>query len=101
MNQITAEVTDYAIPFFIRKKGDEQFFYVFAFGNKRFQCRKLEKAISQKDSDLLFKIAYREKQNGTYCGTHLGDFVIENEKYMLINFTSQQNWKTWAIPYKS
>jgi hypothetical protein len=97
MNQF--ELTDSAIPFFIRKKGDEQFFYVFAFGNKRFQCRELKKAISQEDSDLLFHIAYREKQNGTYDGTRLGDFVIENKKYMLIKFPSQENWKTWLVPY--
>jgi hypothetical protein len=62
----TVTLNDDAIPFHIIKKNDTEYYYVYAYGNKRFQCRLLKSAMSAVDSSLLYSISQRNKINKTY-----------------------------------
>ena len=101
----TVTLNDEAIPFHIIKKDDTEYYYVYAHGNKKFQCRLLKRAMSAVDSSLLYSMSQKNKINKTYYSKYNGSFTIENKKFlfMKIFFDNQKEqeerkWNTWLIP---
>ena len=106
MHQFDNEVqlNDEAIPFFVRRKNQREYHYVYARGNGKFQCRELEKAICSEDSSLLNTIAQRGKTNGASYGKFVRHFDIEGHRFFLMELLFKDGangeWKQWAIPKK-
>ena len=103
MYQFDNEVTlnNEAIPFIVRKEGVKEYHYIYGHGNNRFQCRELEKAVSQNDSKLLYHMSQRDKENGVYYGKFIRHFDIEEHRFFLMKIfyeNGEKNWQHWAIP---
>ena len=100
-NEVT--LNNEAIPFTIIKQDNKEYHYVYGYGNQRFQCRELKKAISQLDSELLYSISQRDKKNNSYYGKFIRHFDIEEHRFYLMKlfFTNGDKlWNHWAIPEK-
>jgi len=101
----TVSLNDDAIPFHIIKKDGIEYYYVYAYGNKRFQCRLLKSAMSAVDSSLLYSISQRNKINKTYYSKYIGSFTIEDKKFLFMKIffdnekeQEEKKWSTWLIP---
>jgi len=99
-NEVT--LSDEAIPFSILKKNGKEYFYVYAHGNKRFQCRELRSAMTELDSNLTYSISQRNKKNKAYYAKFMGVFDIDKKifYFMKIFFDNEEEreWATWLIP---
>tara|TARA_A100001015_G_C14885761_1_gene670368 strand:+ start:347 stop:724 length:378 start_codon:yes stop_codon:yes gene_type:complete len=90
-----------SIPFLIRTVDNKTFFYVYAYGCNRFQCREKRTSISQEESDLLFSVSQRDKIYGTYYAKFLRHFDIGDKRFYLMKFffkNGVKRWQNWAIP---
>ena len=101
----TSILNDEAIPFYILEKDNTEYNYIYAYGNKKFQCSTLRNTLSLADSALLYSMSQRNKINKTYYSKYMGSFTIENKKFLLMkiffdNEKEQQDkkWSTWLIP---
>lgn len=103
-DQFNYEVTlnNEAIPYMVRIVNGEEYFYIYAYGNKKFQCPRLRNSMSERDSASFYVISQRNKKNKAYYGKSKGDFIIENKKYffmeILFNTNEEKEWATWLVP---
>jgi hypothetical protein len=101
-NEVT--INNEAIPFLIQKIDNVEYYYIYSYGNNRFQCKLLKKAMSERDSNLLYSISQRNKKNKSYYGKFMGTFEIEDNKFlfMKIFFDNEKDreWDTWLVPKK-
>ena len=99
-NEVT--LNDEAIPFVVRKVNGIEEKYIYAYGNKKFQCPRLRNSISESDSALLYAMSQRNKKNKAYYGKFMGTFDIENKKYFFMkiffNTNEEKEWATWLVP---
>jgi hypothetical protein len=101
----TSILNDEAIPFYIMKKEDKEYYYIYAYGNKKFQCSVLRNTLSIADSELLYSMSQKNKINKTYYSKFMGSFTIENKKFLLMKIffdnekeQKEKKWSTWLIP---
>ena len=100
-NEVT--LNDQAIPFLVRKVNGVEYKYVYAHGNKRFQCRELKNALSELDSSLIYSISQRNKKNKAYYGKFMGVFDIEGKRFFFMKIffdttSAEKEWETWLVP---
>jgi hypothetical protein len=96
-------LNEHAIPFFIREVNGVEYKYVFAHGNRRFQCRELESAMSDLDDcRLIYYLSQYNKKNKDYYAKFMGVFDIEEKQYFFMKIffdnSAEKNWNTWLIP---
>jgi hypothetical protein len=101
----TIILNDEAIPFKIIKKDNIEYYYIYAYGNKKFQCSVLRNTLSIADSALLYSMSQKNKINKTYYAKYMGSFTIENKKFLLMKIffdnqkeQEEKKWDTWLIP---
>jgi hypothetical protein len=101
-NEVT--LNDHAIPFSIRKIDGKDYYYVYSYGNNRFQCERLKKAMSATDSELMYFVSQRNKKHKAYYAKFMGTLKIEETMYFYMKIffdnNDEKEWANWLIPKK-
>ena len=96
------QLNNEAIPFTFVKVNGVEHRYVYSYGNNKFQCRELRKAMSENDSKLLYIISQRNKKNKAYYAKFVGTFIIEDKTFFLMKIffdnEEEREWDKWLIP---
>ena len=98
----TVTLNDQAIPFFVRKIDNKDYYYIYAHGVLRFQCPRLRKSVSTGESALMYAVSQRNKKNKSYYAKFMGKFEIEEKTFYLMKiffkYNEEKEWDTWLIP---